>query len=312
MGEADFMYEFLRSVAQANGGFLTSADAVKCGCGASELRALLRDGVLARLRRDLYAFPGEHIDRPDRRHAVLARGVLARYQGRIAPSHHTAVILAGLPTWGVPYERPSFVRVAGAHAESSRFIRVGPALAGEAMCRTSSGLSVKAGVAGLHTAMSFGVEAGVVSLDAALARGLTDRLELSAWLGRLAGQRHRSRAVRAVDLADARSESPGESRLRVRLVGLGFADLEPQIVIRVRSQVLGRVDLYDRKRRIAIEFDGAVKYQGSAGSDALLAEKAREDRLRSYGVGFARFVWHDLDRPDILKAKMLRAIEAQR
>jgi hypothetical protein len=304
------MQQVLRSVAQANGGFFCSADAVRCGAGANEIRGLVRAGTCQRVRRDLFVFNDDWPTRPAERHAVLARGIIARYEGRIAPSLHTALILQDLATWGVPYERPSFVRIAGGHTETTPTLRIGPSLPEDALTPTSDGVMVKPGLAGILTAMAVGVEAAVVPLDDALARDLTDREELRHWLTRLRGQRYYTRGVRAVELADHRSESPGESRLRVRLIGLGFADLEPQVVIRIGSQVLGRVDLYDRARRIAIEFDGALKYSGAEGQRALMREKVREDQLRSYGVGFVRFVWRDLERPEVLRTKMQRAIRA--
>jgi hypothetical protein len=301
------MEDLLKSAARANGGHFTTSDAANCGLGLHELRSLVRAKTCHRLRRDLYVFAADWPARPEDRHGLLARGILSAYKGRIAPSHHTALILLGRPTWGVPYERPTFVRVDGSHTEASRGLRVGAALWPDALHTTSDGRAVKPALAALQIAMTFGLEAGVVALDGILAKNLTDRGELADWLQRLAGRQHRSRAVAAAALADARSESPGESRLRVRLGALGFGHLEPQVVIRVGSRALGRVDLYDRERRVAVEFDGALKYAGPGGHRVLLAEKAREDELRSHGVGFVRFVWRDLERPAVLRKKMLRA-----
>jgi hypothetical protein len=175
------------------------------------------------------------------------------------------------------------------------------------MMTLSDQLVVRPGPAALMTAMDYGVEASVVSLDAAVAADATTRSELASWLDRLRGRRGCRRARRAVDLADGRSESVGESRLRVSLYALGYTALEPQVVVRGPGDFTARLDLFDRERRIAVEFDGGLKYEGAQGRDALVREKIREDELRSLGVGIARFVWSDLDRPAVLAAKMRRA-----
>jgi len=63
----------------------------------------------------------------------------------------------------------------------------------------------------------------------------------------------------------------------------------------------------DRERRIVIEFDGQQKYDAATGRSALIAEKAREDEIRSDGYAFVRFVWSDLADRTRLLAKMTRA-----
>lgn len=63
---------------------------------------------------------------------------------------------------------------------------------------------------------------------------------------------------------------------------------------------------------LVIEFDGAVKYEGAQGREALVAEKNREDELRQLGYGIVRLVWSGLVDPARVQAKMLAEISILR
>ena len=107
-------------------------------------------------------------------------------------------------------------------------------------------------------------------------------------------------------LVDPRSESVGESRLRVGLTLLGV-QVEPQVVIRdERDRFVARVDFLVKGTNIVIEFDGLVKYRGDDGAEALIAEKRREDELRRLGYQVVRVLWSDLDRLGELVARLRR------
>ena len=71
-----------------------------------------------------------------------------------------------------------------------------------------------------------------------------------------AGDRGWRLALRAADLADPGSESPPETRLRVRLVLAGLPRPETQYVVRDRGRFVARVDLAWPAARVAIEYDG--------------------------------------------------------
>lgn len=60
-------------------------------------------------------------------------------------------------------------------------------------------------------------------------------------------------AVRAAGEADLRSESPKETELRLFLVDCGFDTFVPQVKLPGRR---ARIDLADRERKIAVEYDG--------------------------------------------------------
>lgn len=67
--------------------------------------------------------------------------------------------------------------------------------------------------------------------------------------------------------------------------------------VRDGQGLIGRVDFMFRAQRTIVEFDGAVKYDGSDGRRELVREKRREDRLRAGGYQVVRLTWADLDDP---------------
>jgi len=112
-----------------------------------------------------------------------------------------------------------------------------------------------------------------------------------------------------VDLADGRSESVGESRTRLILRSFDLGIPTPQVEIRDDNGILvGRVDVLYEQRRTIVEFDGLVKYGGANGRQALIAEKRREDRLRDLGYEVVRVTWAELDRPVILRHRLLSVL----
>ena len=129
------------------------------------------------------------------------------------------------------------------------------------------------------------------------------RAELFRALARQ-GRRRGVKRVRAViGIADPFSESPGESvaRLVVRASGLPA----PVTQYRYEDREEGRryyIDLAWPQLRIAIEFDGFMKY---VSPEDLRAEKRRELRLRRGGWTVFRLVWKDLRQPDLLISHLL-------
>jgi len=150
----------------------------------------------------------------------------------------------------------------------------------------------------------------VMVADAALARGL-DRADL---LNRTAKGRGCRIAARALEFADRRAESPGESFSRARICEWGLPRPELQRVIRDRAgRVLGRVDFWWEAFGLVGEFDGAVKYgplmgPGERVEDVVLAEKRREQHLRDLGLGVVRWTWPELWSAE-LAGRLARAMK---
>ncbi|WP_432945316.1 hypothetical protein ACQPXM_05240 [Kribbella sp. CA-253562] len=163
----------------------------------------------------------------------------------------------------------------------------------------------------VEVACSASYQVGVVLADAALNAELVQEDELVATADRFRHWAGSPAARAAVRFADPLSESVGESRLRVLMANHGLPDPRLQVEIRDDDgQLAGRVDFL-LGRRLIVEFDGAQKYAVRA-SDALMAEKWREDRLRELGYSFVRVGWSDLDRPEQVVHRLWRALAARR
>ncbi len=124
--------------------------------------------------------------------------------------------------------------------------------------------------------------------------------------------RHR-RALRWVSMhASARSESYAESWSKYVLYQHGFSfDWQQVSVFDERGRFVARCD-FGSELGLLGEFDGRIKYGEIAGSteaaaDAIMAEKERENRLRSLGWDVARWTWADLHDAD----RLIRRLNAQ-
>lgn len=139
----------------------------------------------------------------------------------------------------------------------------------------------------VEVAACHGAEAGLIVAGAALHRGLS-HAQLCDALALHDRRKGVNMARVVVDLADARVESPGESRLRW-LCHTYWIALEPQHSIRDETgHVFARADFRVAGTRVLIEFDGLGKYDSPR---ALQAEKLRHLRLERLGYIVVRLTW---------------------
>ncbi|WP_133804860.1 type IV toxin-antitoxin system AbiEi family antitoxin domain-containing protein [Kribbella caucasensis] len=303
----------LEVLAGARDGWFTRSDAAHAGYSDSEIRQRLKCGQWTRLCRDAYvesgAWPDGELpwDRAIRLHKVLTRVVLSRMTSAVAVSHQSAAILHGLPGWGSDLSRVQVTRSTG-RTRSDRVTQTHRSPLSPGDTTVVDGLQVT-GVARciVETTCLSSYEAGVVLSDAALRAGLVDQDELIAAADRLKHWPGSPAAGAATRFADGRSESVGESRLRVLMANQGLPAPTLQAEIRdPDGHLLGRVDfLLDRV--LIVEFDGAQKYS-TDGANVLVAEKWREDRIRELGYSFARFGWADLAHPTRTANRIRRAL----
>ncbi|MFF3228402.1 hypothetical protein ACFYV7_36795 [Nocardia suismassiliense] len=110
-----------------------------------------------------------------------------------------------------------------------------------------------------------------------------------------------AKARRAIAFMDARSESPGESRSRVRMHLVGLPEPELQHVIAdAQGNFIARVDFALPEFGIVGEFDGRAKYTRllrphTTPARAVYEEKLREDALRARTLQVLRWTWPDLN-----------------
>ena len=309
----------------ARSGVFSTADAARVGLDSNALRRLVREGRCLRLARGWFALHDGGTVSRDQLHVLTARALGRQYAARAAVSHHSRLLLAGLPTYaadlatvhltsvvdpvradgesGAVNRRNATVRRPGVVVhEPLAGLRLPPAPSnGPASGRTCV---LPVPVAVLQSGLLRGAEAFLVPADAAVRTGTTTREELVECSTLFRGHTGIGPVRAALPWVDGRHESPGETRTAYLLRLLGF-ELEPQVEIVVEGR-LYRPDFRVRGTRVLVEFDGAVKYAGAG--QVLFAEKQREDALRRAGWVVVRIVWSDLSRPHLVLARMRVAL----
>jgi hypothetical protein len=119
----------------------------------------------------------------------------------------------------------------------------------------------------------------VAILDGLLAIDAISAEQLTRYCDDRSGQRGHLRARAAFALADGRSQSPPESRLRVRLAGAGLPPATPQCPVTVASGVPLHLDLGWPDYRVGLEYDG----QWHASADQLHRDRRRLNLLLGAG-----------------------------
>ena len=294
------------------------ADLLARGLTDSEVRVLVRRGALVRLCTGAYAVNDELAELSDEgRYAVRVRAVAGRSDGLVV-SHTSAAVLYELPLMSFDTSRVELTRPGrGGHRSTpDRVVHAGE-IPTDQIVRIG-GLTVTSPARTVVDVARTRAGALPVALaDAALQRGLVSPDELVGTLARAAHQRGVPAAWRGLGRVDGRAESPGETLTRLLLLDQGLTGIELQIEVRdVRGVLVGRADLECPEHGVLIEFDGRVKYQGllrpgQSVADAVLAEKAREERLSELGWLVLRVTWGDLARPSVLAQRVRTACAAR-
>ncbi|HEX6348508.1 MAG TPA: DUF559 domain-containing protein [Candidatus Dormibacteraeota bacterium] len=138
----------------------------------------------------------------------------------------------------------------------------------------------------------------VVVADLALRRRASTLDELAAHVASHAGRKGNRRLRRVAALAEPRSESQMESRLRILLVAAGLPRAEAQVTLTDEGgRQLGRVDLYYPQRRLAIEYDGGNH------RERLVEDNRRQNLIQKAGITILRFTSADVyGAPDLVAA----------
>ena len=289
---------------------LFSSDADRDGPGRRSLASRCRSGELLRLRPGVYVstIQWENLPRWEREITKLTAAAEQGRNPRVLVQE-SAAIAWGIPTIGSSNEIMVLASVPS-HARRRGGIRWVERRLLEPLSETSGFAVTSRAQTVLDMAAYLSFERAVPAMDHVLrpdlGRGLAplNKTDLRDLAQALPTQAKRTRAVRIIDFADKRSESPGESFSRAVLHRLGFPPPDLQKEFRsAGGRVLGRTDFFWPQQNLVGEFDGAVKYGAALnGADGqsqqtLLQEKRREDAIRATGVGFVRWTWADVLRP---------------
>lgn len=295
-------------------GLLVRRRLLDAGVTDDEMRRMRRRGELATIRPGVYLDPADpRLGRPERRHLLQVAAAVPRIAPDAVVSHQSAAVLYGLPVWNLELGRVHVTRPhrSGALRSGRLVVHAAPLECDET--GLVDGITVTSVARTLvDVARSVGFEEAVAVLDAALHRHVVDRAALTLAIDRATRWPGIPRARRAVEFADPRPMSVGESRSRVAMSRLGVA--RPVLQWPVPGpggRVLGTADFGWPEHGVAGEFDGFVKYgrllrPGQAPADVVFAEKRREDAMRSVLRGFVRWMWEEIDRFEDVASRLPR------
>jgi len=296
---------------------ITRAEATSAGTSDDELRRLVASGAYVKLLRGVYADAAEVAVGDEARHRLRVLAMARRSE--YAASHVSAAVLHGLPVSGADLSEIHSVRlgVGGNRHASGRQVHSGR-VAAEWLTSVDGAAVTTVARTVVDMARTQPRIASLVAADAALHRRLCSPDDLTAAARSVTRHRGARRARAVVDLADGRSESPGETWTRMAL-NEALPQSEIQIeVFDVFGDFVGRVDGGYPELGVLWEYDGRGKYTGRydpniSAVDAVLAEKRRESRLTELGWIVIRIDASDLRDPARLRARVTAALQrAQR
>ena len=300
-------------------GLITSRELIRLGHGADVVQRWTKEALLVRVRRGVYTLPAsweawdEFTERP------LARARAAHYTMRTphVMSHDSAALELGLPILAASPEMIHVTRPDVHGSRTAHGVKHHTAAYRKQQVVRVNGIDVlEPARTAIDIAREHGFQHGVVACDSALRSGLTKGAlrkayePMSCW-------RHVTVVRAAVDFADGRSESVGESLARVLAEEVGLGPVEPQFILVIDGRLV-RCDL--RIGRHIVEFDGKAKYRrvevgGLATKDpgeVVWDEKQRQDKICGIGLGMSRIVWADFwgEQRVRAKARLLREYAA--
>ena len=289
------------------------------GVTEDEIRWARKNGTWTRLHRGSY-IPSEPISALDKEamHRLRAIAVAGR-SPHLVLSHISAAAIHRVPLFGVQLDTVHLTRVgaSGGRTGPGRVVHVAELGPDEVMTRNGVQLTNVARTL-VDFACTVPFASAVVAADHALYREIVNPQALSDALTKTRHRRGAAAARRALLFADGRSESPGESRLRLDMHRAGLEAPVLQIcVYAADGRFLGRADLGYPEQGLLMEFDGKAKYTklrkvGQSIDEVVLAEKAREDLIRGLGYTVIRFDWNELANPPAAIAKIRENLERSR
>lgn len=286
---------------------IAAGDLIAQGLNPNEVRSLVRRGTLTRLRHGSYLLGPLDPDEDDPGGYLAHRRLIDASLKHLDPgavlSHGSAAVLHGLPIWRHSIMSAHVTRDGNEGGERRRHVHVHKTPVSLEDITTVNGIAVTTlartvADLGRSTPLMESVAMG----DQALRSGLVpdDLQRVLRGMKRWPGVRS---ARTMVDLIDARSESPGESASRVRMVQDGIPVPELQrVILDEHGEFVARVDFAWEEHRTVGEFDGAVKYgtllrPGQTVVDVLEEQDRREDAIRRAGWEIARWGWPQLGQP---------------
>jgi hypothetical protein len=282
---------------------------------ASESDAIRRDvdrGLRVRVSRGVFAETAAWQSKnPDERFLAFVVGIATTLTSDAVFSHNSAAALLGLPRLGPwPVKAEVTIPPASGGRSTGNIRRYGASLRDDEIIEVDGLLATSVPRTVVDVARTSSFAQGVALADAALHRKRRPTLmtldELAAELDFQRGRSAFAKMRRVAEFATPLSDSVRESQSRVLIHELGF----PQPILQQAwfdgDGHIGDTDFWWPQHGLVGEFDGRVKFvkpefmDGRTIDQIVLAEKAREDRIRARGPRFARW-----DTPYLLQPPRL-------
>lgn len=242
----------------------------------------LRDGLWWRVLHDVYAPLGTDDD-PLLRATALRRAL----PPDVALSHRTALWLLGLDVLG---DALDVTAPRGRRVQARPGLRVHSALlTDDVLCELNGLIVVSAARAVVDVLRSEPLVEAVALGDAVLRGGAATAEQVGDVVAQSRGLRGVLHARRCLPLLDGRSESPMESRLRLRFVLGGIQGIEVQRDLYDKDGHLARADLY--VKGVVVEYDGRA---ARLDKDVFVRERRRQNRVAAAGLELRRFTAADV------------------
>lgn len=299
---------------------LLSRDRVLLGITPNELAKRVKAGTLVRLRHGVYTEGVAWRNlKPWEQYRVRVQAAAETFETPTVFARHSAASVWGVPTVGLhhPVEALTMKNDGGRSRAGVRRHYAAPA--GLHIVRREGLLVTDRIRTVLDLAAHIPFAEAVVPMDHVLRadriRGLAalTKAELDGAIepNYSAAAARRIRAV--LEFADPASGSAGESlsRALIRLAGFEAPVLQQEFVD--AAGLVGYADFYWKQCKVVGEFDGEEKYvkpeylKGWTTSQAVIAEKKREDRMRALGLRVVRWHWADLMEAGTLERKLAAA-----
>ena len=301
------------SVLPSRGYLWRTDELLRCGLSARRIKALVDAGELQRLRYGCYIRSSKWSTLGPRRQAMErivahAHGTLTTSSGGFVYSHLSAARLHGLFVWGVDDK----VHVLSSVRPSSD--RWGKDVRGHTEIFAEDEVVVVRGLRAtslertmFDCARMLSYPKALVIMDHGLRLG-ADIQTLSRMLAASSGKRGVRTLRKALENADPRSESAGETLTRDLMQRLRIKPPQPQFEAQSR---IGRhrMDFAWEGEKLALEFDGRTKYfDYQPTEEVIFQERRREKALMEDGWRFIRIEWKDLFQERAFKERILRAL----
>ena len=300
--------------------FLLSRDRILHGLSANDLAKRVRSGTLVRVWHGVYVDGPTWRDlKPWQQYRVRVQAAAETFEKPTIFARHSSASVWDIPFIGQNHPVQALTLKNDGGRSRAGVSRHFAARSGLRACCVE-GLLVTDRVRTVLDLAAFSPFAEAMApLDHVLRPDLARQLpaltkaELEAGIGNIYSAAAARRIRAAIAFADPASASAGESWSRALIHVAGF---EPPLLQQRFTDAAGLVgysDFYWKESRIIGEFDGEEKYvkpeflKGRTTSEAVLAEKKRENRLRSLGFRVERWDWAELAAAGTLERKLAAA-----